>query len=129
QKRHVKVIFSSDGGATFGQPVIVDDGHPIGRVDILLLQDGSALVSWVEATQEGGEIRIRRVQPDGAKAPSMLIAKTSVVRASGFPQIARSGNQLYFAWTNTDGPITIRTAIAESGDFKYNSLLLATSQL
>jgi hypothetical protein len=38
---HVKVAFSDDAGATFGVPIQVDDGNTIGRVDALLLSDGS----------------------------------------------------------------------------------------
>lgn len=113
QKRHIKVIFSSDGGTTFGQPVLVDDGHPIGRVDIILLQDGSAVVSWIEATRDGEEIRIRRVQPDGTKNSSIFIAKTSVVRASGFPQMVRSGGTLFLTWTKVASPTQIAVIMAK----------------
>jgi hypothetical protein len=41
----VRVAFSADGGATFGPGQRVDDGRPIGRVDAVLLADGTALVS------------------------------------------------------------------------------------
>jgi hypothetical protein len=33
----VQIAFSTDAGATFGKPVRVDDGQPIGRVDVLRL--------------------------------------------------------------------------------------------
>ncbi|MGI8835725.1 MAG: hypothetical protein ACR2H4_03690 [Pyrinomonadaceae bacterium] len=39
----VKVAFSNDAGATFGNPIQVDDGETVGRVDALLLPDGSAM--------------------------------------------------------------------------------------
>lgn len=35
-KSRVKVAFSSDSGATFGTPIVVDDGRPVGRVDVVL---------------------------------------------------------------------------------------------
>ena len=41
----VKVVFSEDEGQTFGPPTAVDDGEPSGRVDIVMLRDGSVLVS------------------------------------------------------------------------------------
>jgi len=44
----VNVAFSDNAGATFSAPVRVDGGSPAGRVDVALLPDGAALVTWVE---------------------------------------------------------------------------------
>ena len=33
----VKVVFSGDAGQTFGGPVQVDEGSPVGRVDVEVL--------------------------------------------------------------------------------------------
>ncbi len=109
----VKVAFSSDEGNTFGPPTTVDDGRPVGRVDLVVLPDGSALISWVEKTADGAEIRVRRVHPDGTHAPSTTVAPTSASRASGFPHLARRGPEIYVAWTDTAAPSTIRTAVAK----------------
>lgn len=92
----VNVIFSSDGGATFGKPVRVDEGSAIGRVDIVMLDDKSAMVSWME----GSTIKIAKVYANGTKGSSMVIASSSESRSSGFPQMTKSGNQLIFAWTD-----------------------------
>ncbi len=108
----IHASFSADEGATFGAPVAVDDGRPIGRVDVTWLPDGAALVTWVEATDEGAEIRARRVRPDGARAPSFTIARTSPARASGFPRLARSGARVYLAWTEAGEPSAVHTAVA-----------------
>ncbi|MGQ0560658.1 MAG: sialidase family protein, partial [Gemmatimonadota bacterium] len=62
----VKVAFSRDAGATFAAPIRVDGGNPAGRVDVALLQNGDALVTWIERT--GGEnatVRARRVRAHG----------------------------------------------------------------
>ncbi len=108
----VKVAFSSDEGQTFGPPTMVDDGQPVGRVDIVVLPDGGALISWVEKTADGAEIRVRRVHPDGTRAPSTTVASTSSARASGFPRLARRGPDIYVAWTDSAEPSIIRTAVA-----------------
>jgi len=111
----VNVVISNDAGATFGQSIQVDNGSPIGRVDVLLLPDGSALVSWLERTAKGGEVRARRIQASGSRDSSILIAETSTARSSGFPHIARSGNEIIFAWTqpgNQGNPSRVRTAVA-----------------
>ena len=98
-KPRVKLAFSSDAGASFSEPVTVDDGNPAGRVETLLLADGSALVCWLEKLPGGGEVRVRRVRPDGKSDPAMIVSGTGTARSNGFPQMARVGKTLVFAWT------------------------------
>jgi hypothetical protein len=83
--------------------VRVDDGNPLGRVDIELLKDGSALVVWLEKIGTEAEIRARRVEPSGVTGPSWTVAQTSQARRGGFPRMARSGDELVFAWTDEAG--------------------------
>ncbi len=97
----VKLAFSNDEGETFGQPIAVDDGAPAGRVDVLLLDDGSALVCWLEKLPEGGAIRVRRVKPDGQRDEAVTVAPSGTARSNGFPQMARAGDTLVFAWTGS----------------------------
>jgi len=111
----VKVVFSSDAGATFASPILVDEGSPIGRVDVLLLTDGSALVSWLERTTKGGEVKVRRVRPNGSRDEAITVAPSSDARASGFPQMARSGDEIIFAWTDPGTPSRVRTAVGRLG--------------
>jgi hypothetical protein len=110
---HVKVAFSTDGGATFATPIQVDDGETQGRVDVLLLSDKSALVCWLAGTPEGGEIKVRRVESNGSLGPPAVIAKTDISRSSGFPRMTRLGDQVYFAWTEFGTPSRIRMATAD----------------
>lgn len=100
ERPHVKVAFSGDGGASFGPAVVVDDGLPLGRVDTLVLDDGSALVSWVEQDGEANRLRIRRVRADGRPAPAVTIAPAAGVRGNAFPQMARAGDTVVIAWTD-----------------------------
>jgi hypothetical protein len=109
----VKVIFSSDAGATFGQPVQVDEGAPVGRVDVVMVADGSALVSWLERTGKGGEVKVRRIKPDGSRDEAITVAASSAARASGFPQMARCGDEVVFAWTDSGTPSRVRTAVGK----------------
>ena len=115
----VKVAFSSDAGATFGAPVVVDEGKPAGRVAAILLDDGSALVSWLERT--GGDtasVRVRRITPDGRAGAATSVAASSAARASGFPRMARSGDKVYFAWTLPGRPSSVKVARADAASFR-----------
>ena len=117
-KPQVKIAFSEDAGATFNKPIQVDDGKNVGRVDTLLLPDGSALVCWLSGDIEGGEIKVRRVQADGKAGPSSVIAKTDISRSSGFPRMARFGDEVQFAWTEFGKPSRVRTAVANVATYK-----------
>ncbi len=114
----VQVAFSEDAGANFGGPVEVDDGEPLGRVDVVMLHDGSALVCWMSGGSEGGANKVRRVSPDGALGPVSVIALSDVSRSSGFPRMARLGGATYFAWTQFGKPSLVRTASADVGAYK-----------
>jgi hypothetical protein len=114
----VKIAFSGDAGATFGAPVPVDDGEAIGRVDVLLLPDGSALVCWMSGSVESGAIKVRRIRPDGTLGPASVIAKTDISRSSGFPRMARLNNEVHFAWTEFGKPSRVRTAATDVSAYK-----------
>jgi hypothetical protein len=114
----VQVAFSEDAGATFGAPTRVDDGEAMGRVDVVMLADGSALVCWMAAGAEGGANKVRRVAPDGTLGPVAVIAQTDVSRSSGFPRRARAGDTVHFAWTQFGKPSVVRTATADVSAFR-----------
>ena len=102
---HVKVAFSTDGGATFGSPATVDDGNPGGRVDLVMTDDGGVVVSWLERTGgEDAEVRLRRVAPDGTATGSASLTSSSAARASGFPRMTPlDDGSLLLAWTDVLG--------------------------
>ena len=102
EKGQTLVAFSDDGGATFAKPVRIDEGKPIGRVDVVLLDTETAFVTWLEQTPAGGEIRARRVRRNGRAEPSIKIADSSTARASGFARIVHTAGDVYFTWTEQD---------------------------
>jgi hypothetical protein len=109
--QQVKVAFSGDAGATFGPPVRVDGGNPEGRVDVLMLDGGAALVSWMErAAGKGVEVRVRRVEADGKLGAPRTVTTSSATRSSGFPRMVRAGNELVMAWTAAGEPSTVNAA-------------------
>jgi len=107
----VNIAFSKDAGATFSAPVRVDDGQPAGRVDVEFDGDGRAMVTWLERVgQEGAEVRLRAIAPDGMRGDVMVVANSAAARSSGFPRMVRSGDELIFAWTQPGDTARVRMA-------------------
>jgi hypothetical protein len=109
----VEVAFSADGGASFGAPVVVDGGRPVGRVDVRFDSSGSAVVSWVAPAAEGDRsaIWLRRVQPAGRAGAPLEVPGTRTVRASGFPRLGLAGDRLLLVWADDGTPSRLRAAL------------------
>jgi len=107
-----RLAFSTDGGAHFGAPIRVDDVASLGRVDVELLLDGSAVVSWMELAEGRASFRFRRIEPNGTRSAAVTVTEIGANRNSGYPRMARRGNELLFAWTGTDGVPQVQTAVA-----------------
>jgi hypothetical protein len=109
----VRVATSVDGGVTFAAPVRVDDGDPIGRVSVLLDEQARPLVLWMERVRtDSSEVRVRRIGADGRLSPATRVVTVADSRRSGFPRMARSGDQLMFAWTEPGERSQVRLARA-----------------
>lgn len=107
----VLLAFSDDAGASFGVPVRIDAGRPLGRVDVELLDDGAALVSWLEGGEEGrGQVRVRRAAPGAEPGEPRVVTETGTERGSGFPRMTRAGDAVVFAWTEPGERPRVRTA-------------------
>lgn len=106
----VQVAFSYDAGATFGQPIRVDDGTPAGRVGLQLF-DGAAYVSWLERGQgDSAFVKLRRVQRNGTRDSSLVVSTSMGARSSGFPRMTRLRDGLIFAWTEPGSPSVVKSA-------------------
>jgi peroxiredoxin len=108
----VLLAFSGDGGESFSAPVEVDAPRgrsaPIGRVDLVLLDGGEAVVSWLASDREEATWLARRVRPDGQVAAPFTLATTRASRDSGFPRLERAGDSLVAIWTEVATPSRIR---------------------
>lgn len=105
----VRLAFSTNGGRSFGPPVRIDEGRPYGRVDVVVADDGSALVSWLEGSDDEARILIRRAHPSGTSEPS-LVAVTTGSRSSGVPRMVRFEDTIFVAWTEPTELPRVRTA-------------------
>lgn len=93
----VKVAFKTSDD--FGEPFEIDNTSPIGRVDIVMINKETAIVSWMDSDDDGATIKIRSVSIHGSMSPSYIVSKISEKRASGFPQMEAYNDSLYFAFT------------------------------
>jgi hypothetical protein len=106
----VRVAFSADGGRAFGEPIGIDGGRPLGRTGIAVLDDGSAVVIWMEMDGDQAAIRLQRVRPAGEVSDARVLARVSAGRSSGVPQLVRAGPRLLCAWTDPADGGGIRVA-------------------
>ena len=95
---NVKIAFSSSSDS-FAEAIVVDETSPLGRVDVILLDEETAMVSWLD-NQGKPAIKYRTVKSDGTMNEPAIVSETSESRGSGFPQMTSLDGQVYFAWTS-----------------------------
>ncbi|MBI2813264.1 MAG: exo-alpha-sialidase [Opitutae bacterium] len=109
---------SDNAGDSFGPLVRVDLGRPQGRVDSVMLADGTLVMSWLEMTgkdtgRQGG-IYLRTLSLAGRLSEPQLVAPSSTSRMSGFPRmVLRGGRQLLLTGTVDGEPSQLRTLLVE----------------
>lgn len=97
-KPQVNVVFSSDGGRSFSSPVRVSGEKPIGRTDVILLEPGLALVSWVEDDL----FRAVQLNSDGEISNEWRIGHSGLSHMNGFPQLTRAGEGFLAVWKENE---------------------------
>ena len=112
EKARVNVVLSTDGGKTFGKAVRVDDGNTSGRVDVISLASGGAVVSWVERGSSGGasQVRLKQIAANGTAGASVTVSGSGLQPGS-VPRIERAGNEIVVAWTPSGDMPSVRTAV------------------
>ena len=91
------VLLSFLGGSG---PIDVDDGLPIGRVDVVFVCEDSVVVTWLEHDDhQTASWRVRRVWRGGRTSGALRIAEVPGARASGFLRMARTPSGPVLAWT------------------------------
>ena len=108
----VKVAVSRDGGASFAAPILIDGDDPVGRVDLVSIDEGGVVVSWLASGRDNARVMLGLVTPSGTVGPSITVAETQNARASGFPRLERIDDHLYLIWVDTaeDRPSSMRLA-------------------
>lgn len=109
--QQVKFAFSTDSGASFDKPVVIESIGLIGRVDVALLSKDWGVVSWMETKGEETFLYAAGIDQAGKIGAALQIAALDPSRNTGFPQLEVLGSQVYFAWTEVVGEDkNVRTA-------------------
>jgi hypothetical protein len=103
------VAFSQDAGKTWGNAIRLDDEASLGRVDIEILEDGSAIASWVEFAGDRSHFKVRRVTANGQRSSAVEVPGAG--RVSGYPRMIRDGNELILAWSEGEGGQQVKAAV------------------
>ena len=114
QEPRVAVAFSHDGGATFEEPVRIGTSRAAGHVDVLMLADGSAIVTWIEQGDGRASIEAARVGRDGKLGSSVKVGEITSASSAGFPRIAISKDNVMVAWTGD--PAGVQLALVHIPD-------------
>ena len=98
----VNLKFSTDNGRTFGDKILIDevDNSPLGRVDIELISETEAMISWLSTVDGKGKLLIRKIKTNGEIGPIKVVDEISTERSTGFPQIEKFNDDVYISWTN-----------------------------
>jgi hypothetical protein len=89
----VLVATSPDAGGIYTRATRADLGRPLGRVDTVLLHDGTQLVTWLEKTTNEaghatGALYLRRYGPSGSTHAPVRLAELKDVQSAGIPRLA-----------------------------------------
>lgn len=110
----LRVAFSSDGGANFGNPVTVDTTNgshkPMGRPALTLLSSGDALVAWARLQNGHGELVAARVRNNSETATPSIIAQGGS-QGIGYPRMQALKSGVLLSWGGAGETKEISTAV------------------
>jgi hypothetical protein len=108
----VRLARSVDAGRSFGEPVEIDTTGSFGHVDVVVIDSGDAVVSWLRSEADGVALAISRVSSAGLVGDSQTVAFIDIGRPADFPRMVYADQRLVFAWTDFEDAGAVRTAVA-----------------
>ena len=76
------------------------------------------MASWIEHAGGVAQFKVRRIDPSGRRSDAVTISAITSDRTSGYPRMARHGNELVFAWLEADPtqPALARQLLLKTGN-------------
>jgi len=100
----VRVAWSCDPEQPLGSVLRIDQGDPIGRVDVAFPSDDRMWVSWLEAVGEEQQVIAAEVDIRSGISAAIKVDGTPTGRVSGFPRMATLDDRTLIAYQNPDQP-------------------------
>ena len=82
----------------------------LGRVAVVMLDSGGAVVSWIGREKGKSEIVLSRVRSDGSILGSQVIAE-GPSDTLGYPRMQNSGSDVLVSWGGTNDARRINTTL------------------
>ena len=104
----VQLARSTDGGANFGAPLVLERGKQVdGRVAVALDGD-NAWALWLREEFGGASLWLARLAPDLSRERERVKVATLKAHgiAAGYPKLALRDGTAYIVWTDSDGTLT-----------------------
>ena len=98
-KPTVNLSFSRFYGASFDEPIKINDLNAIGRVDVAFLNEKEVIVSYMEGDDDGTYLRIKKVSLDGKVSEPITISRIDGGRSTGVPQLEILNDEIFIVWT------------------------------
>ena len=104
-KPTVNLSFSGFYGASFDEPIKINDLNAIGRVDVAFLNEKEVIVSYMEGDDDGTYLRIKKVSLDGKVSEPITISRIDGGRSTGVPQLEILNDEIFIVWTVSEDEI------------------------
>lgn len=95
----IKLSISTDNGARFGEPIIIEEISSLGRVDVEMNSD-KIWLSWMNGIGDEASLQIQAFDLNGNKVAAYSIPGLAKSRNTGFPQITLAPGGLMVALTD-----------------------------
>jgi hypothetical protein len=111
----VRFARSSDGGRTFEPALDVDTVGAFGQVDVALLEDATAVVTWWRRAEgDHTVLALRTVSREGVLGPITTIAENAVSQPLDVPEVVVTRDGLLVTWTDNEDRGRVRAALVRN---------------
>jgi len=98
----IKTIYSIDSGASFSEPIVVNNKETLGRLDLCFISQNEYVISYMESQDKQANIILKKFNVETDSFVELKVGQTSSARASGFPRLAADQDNLYVSYTYVD---------------------------
>src|ERR1700687_3300499 len=95
---YVYLTKSSDGGTSFGKPVMISDNTKLAAFPQVAVSDNHVYFSWLEKSDNNSTNVVFSKSDDKAVSIGAPLYMTHNLGNSGIPKLVASGNQVSLAW-------------------------------